>query len=417
MNKSLAKALVVSAALGLAAQANAAGFEKSIMFGGKTSGIAGIGTPQVQGSEALYFNPAGLATDKEGKDVSLNLSPTFAKFKAPVATSNVTMESKQSMALPFSLMYQHSVSSKLGLGAGVYSSGGTDAEYENVTLSGGNKGNPIAKSKLQVVELGLGAGYQINEAWKVGLTYRIISVKGEFGFMQPYPPSYVANTLFKDVSATSFTSFKVGAQYKMSENTKLGFTYRSNSPFSAKAKATLNVHNPATVTTAANDVDVKLKSTLPDAYTLGVMHTLSDKWSMFGELVYTTYGRIKNVQIEGKIATSTNPVVQLDWKDQINVRLAGEYTGMAAPLRFGYIYTSQVTDPQFAKPTFTPPAVAHTLTVGSGMNLAEAMSLNGGVEYTWAKGSSGSSPAAIGTKLGDYSVSQVALHLGIDYTF
>ena len=55
------------------------------MWGGDTSGVAGIATPYIQGSEAVYFNPAGLANDKAGaQDVSLNVSPTMAVWKAPI---------------------------------------------------------------------------------------------------------------------------------------------------------------------------------------------------------------------------------------------------------------------------------------------------------------------------------------------
>ena len=67
----------ILASLALAGQASASGFEKSIMIGGKSAGLAGIATPWVQGAEALYFNPAGLASDKPGGEVALDISPTW----------------------------------------------------------------------------------------------------------------------------------------------------------------------------------------------------------------------------------------------------------------------------------------------------------------------------------------------------
>ncbi|MBX3021665.1 MAG: outer membrane protein transport protein [Bdellovibrionales bacterium] len=417
-NNSFVKTLGLCAAFVMGAQAGAAGFEKSIMFGGKTSGIAGIGTPQMQGADALYFNPAGLATDKVGHEVTLNVSPTWPKFKAPVASNDTQMTSETVTVLPASLMYQHSLNEDWGLGIGLYSSGGTEAKYDNISLSP-LVGTPVAKAELQVIELALGAGYKISDAWKVGVSYRIINATGEFGFLSPYPPpSYagVANTILKDVNGTNYAAFKVGAQYKMSESTTLGFTYRSDAQFKAKAKADLNVH-AGSLTPAAKDADVKLLATLPDAYTIGVKHVLSENWNLYGEYVYTVYSRMQTAQIEGKIAALNNPAIEFGWKDQTNVRLAGEYLGLSAPIRFGYIYTSAVTDKQFAKAYFAPPGPAHTLTLGSGMNFGETMSLNGGLEYTWASADAGTSPKSVGTKTGTYAVTEYALHVGLSYGF
>jgi hypothetical protein len=75
--------------------ANAAGFEKSIVWGGRSSGVAGIATPYIQGADALYFNPAGLAGDKEGQTLSFNISPTQSSFKGPSTTQMIPASRRQ----------------------------------------------------------------------------------------------------------------------------------------------------------------------------------------------------------------------------------------------------------------------------------------------------------------------------------
>lgn len=413
------------AALTFSATAWSSGFEKSIMFGGKTSGIAGIGTPQMQGGEALYFNPAGLATDKEGKDFTLNVSPTMPKFKAPISAANSGETSAGKTLLPGALFYGQSLNDKLGIGAGYYVSGGTDVKYENVTFAGVNNGTGEADTKLNLTEFALGAGYKVNENLKVGLSYRISMVDANFKLLQRTSASSFLQTNVDDLKATNFMGFKLGAQYKLSDSTNLGFTYRSNVPFKAKGKVGGKLQHNTLGALPVTSGDMDVQSTFPDAYTLGVQHRLSDTWTLFGEYVYTAYGRIKNIQLEGTIAVEptgttginqTNKAIQMNWKDQTNIRLAAENTSFGAPIRFGYIWTSRVTEARYARHTFPPPGEGHTVTLGSGMNFNESFSLNGGIEYTKIAGSSQAN-AADGINDGDFTITETAVHLGATYSF
>lgn len=414
LHKSIFARVALAAALTAGSFANASGFEKSIMFGGKSAGLAGIATPNAQGSDALYFNPAGLARDKEGQDVSLNISPTIPTWKAPISADNVQSTSKSPVIVPLALMYNRSINDRLGLGIGYYVSGGSEAEYSDIGITG-LKGNFEAKSKLVVSEVGVGAGYKINDDFKIGLSYRIVMVKGDFALLQPLGVGQMGNVFLKDLSDTNFLAFKLGAQYRIAEKTWLGFTYRSNVPVSAKGTSGVDVHTTAGVANGGEN-SIKAKTAFPDAYTLGVKHQLNDFWNLYGEYVFTAYGRLQNVQVEGKVGSLVNPAIQLGWRDQHNVRLAAEYTGFKLPIRYGYVWTSQVADPQFAKPALPGPGPAHTVTVGTGYGMGSWM-FDGAFEYTWLSGDGGSSPASVGTRLGSYEVKDYTLHLGASYAF
>ena len=370
------------------------GFEKSIPFGGQTSGVAGIGTPYMQGSQALFFNPAGLVTDKAGQqDVSLNLSPTSAKTKAPVAAATAQDTAKDKMLFPFGIMYGNTLSDNLGIGAGIYVSGGNQVEFTNI---GGTALN--AKTDLTMMEAALGAGYKVNPDLKVGLTWRAVMVSGGLSTVSG------GNELkFSNLKDTNFMGFKLGAQYKLSETMNLGFTYRGETNFKAKGK--FSAHN-AGGAVVIPETNAKVGTSLPAAWTLGVTNQFTEEWKLLGELVYTEYSKIKSVATENDTTGSSH--LQLDWKDQINVRLAAEYA-MAWPIRFGYIWTSKVTNNDYAYPTLTPPGDAHTLTLGTGQAFGD-MRFDAGVEYTMVSGS------ATGAQLKN-ELTAYALHLGGAYTF
>ena len=66
--------VLVSVTMG-ASLVQASGYEKGILWGGKYSGVAGVGSPGVKGSDSIFYNPAGLVKSSEfGEFVLIYLS-------------------------------------------------------------------------------------------------------------------------------------------------------------------------------------------------------------------------------------------------------------------------------------------------------------------------------------------------------
>lgn len=380
----------------------ASGFEKSIPFGGQTSGVAGIGSSYMQGSQALFFNPAGLAGDKTGSDVSLNVSPTSPSWKAPILSTSTQESSTSKMLTPFGLMYGNTLNDKLGFGVGVYTSGGTYADYTNLKFTTGST-LLEAKTDLTIMEMAAGVGYKVMDGLKIGASWRVATVSGALNVVSPAGGGAGLEKDLKDLKDTNYTGFKLGAQYRAADKTDIGFTYRSEMNF--HAKGTIGAHTSIGTTPLA-DTDVKVGTTFPAAWTLGVSHQCLENWKFLAEYVYTEYSKVKNLAVEFK--GTSNPF-ELQWKDQHNLRLGGEYKGFSWPVRFGYIWTSKVTDADHSLPTLTPPGTANTLTLGTGQEFG-SFRVDGGLEYTMASG------AATGMTA-DNSVTEYALHLGGAYTF
>jgi long-subunit fatty acid transport protein len=405
------KKTIILVGLVLGAQmALASGYEKSIMFGGQTSGVAGNGTAYMQGSQALYFNPAGLATDKEGKDVSFNLSLTSSKFKAPVGNSSIQESSTSKLTTPVSLMYAQSINDKLGFGAGIYVSGGSSVEYDNLKLGGGAiKGDFQAKNNLQVIEAAVGVGYKLLDNLKVGIAYRITMAKADLATIIPKGGFNYAQVNLDNLKDTNYQGFKLGAQYKLGK-TDIGFAYRSETVFHAKGTQNVVVHNNVSSNVLSSTADVTAGTLFPASWTLGAKHACTDTWNVYGEYNFTEYGKVDNISTES--AGASTPIV-LKMKDQHLVRLAGEYTGLMMPIRFGYIYGSQVTNSDYALPTATPPGVAHVVTVGTGWD-GGAWRVDGGLEYNTVKGTGNTSGVANGAQ---NEANAYSLHLGASMMF
>jgi long-chain fatty acid transport protein len=422
---------ILGLALLTSSHAFASGFEKSIMWGGRTAGVGGVATPYITGSQALYFNPAGIVNDAAGMDVSFNLSPTLSQFKGPINNQNEVVDSKQELTTPFGLIYNATLDDKWGFAVGGYSSGGAISTYENVTMTG-FKDSADVFTDLKILEVAAGVGYRFSPELTFGAAYRMVIAEADFAVIQRSAAgTSFTNIKLNELKDTDYTGFKAGAQYKMNERTMIGLSYRSEVSLEAEGTLSGKVVPGSGAPSPVLQLDsrpAKAKTVFPQAATLGVWHNLSEIWNVGAEYVWTQYSRVDNINIEGDISIggavqTSSSQVQQNWKDQHNVRLGAEYLSFAWPVRAGYVWTSQVTDEAFARPTFTPPGDAHTFTLGTGTKFeiyGSPLQFDTAAEITTVSADGGTAAAGATTgdsRQGNYRATAAALHLGLTMAF
>ncbi len=446
----MTKSVLAFIALAFAcANANAAGYEKSIMWGAKTGGVAGISASYIEGADALYFNPAGLVMKAPGQDLSFNISPVWSKFSGPYNATNDTVNSATNLSTPLSLIYSNTLNEQWAFGVGGYISGGSKVSYDNIDFAGAYTGTPSTKTDLQVAELGLGVGWKPTSSWKFGASYRYVMARANFSFFnRAYGTSGptagqivgLVNANLNDLKDQR-SAFKLGAQWSPSETTHVGLTYRSevNLNASGSVDGTFYGRNAFGVPQSSiSQGSATANTVFPQAVTLGADHAINDTWQALGEVAWTNYARVDavgvqtsgaNFNIGATPAAIGNTKLTQNWKDQWNFRLGGIYSGWSWPVRFGYGLTTQVTDSDWARPTFTPPGSSHTLTLGSGQTFelgGQKLDFNAAGEYTWVNGtgngkaagdSSASPGGAADIRAGEHKTSSYALHLGLAYNF
>lgn len=439
--KSMMKATVLTAAalVGgavVSTTANASGFEKSIVWGGRSAGVAGIASPYIQGSDALYFNPAGLVTNKVGNTLGLNVSPTMPQFKGPITNSNAEQTTESKSVFPLGLTYGRTFNDQWGMGVGFFVSGGAQASFKDLDYPNSSY-KPEVKTDLQIFEASAGVGYKASEQLKLGLAWRVVMAQADFSFLQRASATAAANAKLTGLKDTQAVAFRAGAQYQVDENTSLGLVFRSEVNFSANGKAQVTGFSSAGGGGAAGtEQDATARTTFPMAITLGGLHKVNEDWNVLAEYVWTQYSRVGEIVVDSTAFATTGNQSRLktDWRDQHNIRVAAEYMTTAWPVRFGYIWTNSVTNPDFARASFAPAAPAHTLTLGTGKGFKagdsaeDNMRFDAGLEYTFSSGDGGASQATAGVttpsasydvnaRAGTYSVTAYAAHLGLSYMF
>lgn len=425
------------------------GYEKSILWGAKYAGVAGVATPGVKGSDSLFYNPAGLVNSSEFGEFVFNLSQTSSTSKGPVVPrSNVLMagptvssftnaEKQESASNAGSLVpgvtYSMRLSDSLAFGLGYYAVGGTRVKYEDVDFAPRTFKAKVG-SEITITEFAAGLGYKVNEAFRLGMSLRYTMTDAAFSSMGYLTSGSNVTTLInldvKDIKVSKLDSVRLGAQYDFSEDIKFGMMIRTETKLSGKAKAsgsanTCNTGCTAVVPLTIAEVDANVETLLPLAVGLGTEIKISDAWKFYGEYVFTQYSKIDKVVVDGTITvgTTNSEISDIDqkWKDQHNLKLAGEYTGISWPVRFGYVWTSQVSDADYARASFTPPGAAATYTLGTGQEFQvgqNPLELNLAVDYTTVSGSSSEAPAStLASPKGTYEVTALGIHTGVTYRF
>jgi long-subunit fatty acid transport protein len=160
------------------------------------------------------------------------------------------------------------------------------------------------------------------------------------------------------------------------------------------------------------------------ALALGLRQKMGEGWTFYSEYALTKYSKINEIKLTSTGTPAVNSNLAKEWKDQHNLRLAAEMAG-DWPLRFGYGYTSTVTDASLARASFTPPGPAHTLTVGTGQAY-DTLRVDGALEYSTVAGDGGSAGAGetnpttntkVDARTGSYAATAMVLHFGLTYGF
>lgn len=426
--------LVSSLAIAVSAgNAVAGGFEKATLWDAQYSALAGAAVSSVDDSSAIFFNPAGLAF-AESNDVALHVSPTFTETKGPAAGPNTSVdgETNFSPAGGFTGLYQ--LNDKFTMGYGVYAAGGAASKYENVTVGDSKPGlgiSPVTgdySTDIQVIEAGLGLAYRINNNWSVGGTYRLTYATADINMLATqdvFGNSVGAAVGYNDMSGLNTFGVRLGAMFRSDDNRfGWGINYRSEVDIEADGETSFRSGAPAASPIPDfSGKDATAKTALPMQISTGVDYQVAPNWTLFGEITYSNYSSNDKIEFESDETPLAVPAINSNWENQYNYRIAAEYTGIENwALRAGYIYTTAVVPEEYAAPTFSTPANAHSITFGAGTTILDGqVELDFAAEYNQAKNDDvkggGQLTSTSTAYAGEYESNAYAIHASVKYKF
>ncbi|KEQ19007.1 OmpP1/FadL family transporter [Endozoicomonas numazuensis] len=419
-----------------AGNAVAGGFEKATLWDAEYSALAGAAVSSVNDSSAIFFNPAGMAF-AESNDIALHVSPTFTTTNGPAGGQGTFIDGETNFSPAGGFTGLFKLNEKFTMGYGIYAAGGAASKYEDVTV--GDKFtvplpgpfpdvnvNAVTgdySTDIQIIEAGLGLSYRINKNWAVGGTYRLTYATADINLLATqaaFGNNVGASVGYNDMSGFNTFGVRLGAMFRSDDNRwGWGINYRSEVDVEADGD-----YNYRDGTGATAKGDATAKTALPMQISTGVDYQVAPNWTLFGEITYSEYSNNEQIKFTSDdVSDLAVPAINSNWEDQYNYRIAAEYTGIENwALRAGYIYTTAVVPEEYAAPTFSTPANAHSFTFGAGTTILDGqVALDFAAEYNMAENDSvkGGGDLTSTTKAyaGKYESNAYALHASVKYKF
>ncbi len=404
----------------------ASGFDKPVLWSGRYGGMGGASVSMVEGPESLAFNPAGLATQSDS-EISLAVSPFITQRECPVVTDRW---SKTGVVFPGGVLYSRQVQKGLGVGAGVFASGGGANDLGNVdfgslfpTL------HPAMDTKFQFLEFSLGAGYELAPGIRLGLAWRMMMAQADLHVAVPVYSAASGGTdtlyaySFEKLSGTYFGAFRLGAQYEPeSKKWGAGASLRSSVPLHITGNSSGQSQDSGSSTiNSLTGGKIGLETSYPWQLAVGVHYAATDQWKLIAEYDFTHYAAVDRFIYSGDPVGGVDPAnftVQTNWMNLSSVRLGTEY---AIPsddlvLRAGFIFQSQVTPTDRASFITLPPGTGQGYTFGIGKHAMDnRLALDLALDYSRISGDAKNSQP--GFTDGHYAGYAATLHTSATYHF
>ena len=400
------RALLTTMALLVSFASHAAGFEKNVLWSGKYQGYGGAAASTVNDSEALFFNPAGLAAVEGQGDVRLNFSPTFSKFSGPTSTVQ-NKDSEQGFSPVGAATAAYRLNPKYVLGLGAFVSGGTNTKYKNVEVAAPfSVTDGSAESHLTIIDFTLGAAANVSKEFSVGAAWRATYATAELA-----STNNLAEVRYTGLKSWDYSSFRLGAQYH-TDDLGVGLNIRTPVKLTLEGEATARGVAPPL---NGQFSDVTVSSEFPMLIALGGDYKIASRWKLLGEISWANYGANDKLDIEvpGN-ATLSGADIDLKWRDQWVGRVGTEWqVSERLTARAGYVLTSKVTSDRYARATFGAPGLGHTFCLGAGMDFG-ALDVEVAADYSTVSGSGSNVKDGYS---GDFKTKSYTAHLGVGYSY
>lgn len=364
--------------------ASAGGYDTPMLYSARHMGMGGTAVASVNDPSALFHNPAGLL-GTERLTLMANFSPLLGTITGNPAGNNQNVTSDMTFAPFFLAGVSARLSENVAIGFAAYpvASAGAAYSYEHMLPAEPGEtpmtGMRTDSTKLFFFELSPGISFQLpNIPIRIGVGYRMTYVsldrERDASLTPTFNPLANSGTDFS-MSGWSFSGFRFGMHYQMFERFSLGLSYRHRTQTELNGSGSLNLFGNQ------QEADLTSKITLPSRLSFGFRMNL-DSFSFAADAEYGFQSQNPDGAIEGFMGA---PITQVSrWQGAWTVRLGAEYRLMNGrlPIRAGFIWDQQTSNPTYPSAFGTPPAPTYTGTLGAGFDMGSwQANLSGAFRY------------------------------------
>ncbi|MBW3696404.1 aromatic hydrocarbon degradation protein [Vibrio sp. T187] len=380
-NKTLLSAAVAFGLLSTSTATNAAGFQLA-EYSATGLGRAYAGeAAMADNAGAQWRNPAML-TYLEGTQVSIGaiyVDPNI-DIEGTSGTGATKSEDFAHDAVIPNLYISHKYSDKFALGLAVGTNYGMETDLGD-DFGGANHGN---EASVISKEVNLNAAYQVQDNLSIGGGIRYVIAEGSFGAKAAadFAPLAISkgDTLKYMEGDDTAWGWQVGTAWQISEEHRLGFTYKS------EIDLTLEGYAEGAGFTLPQGVrkDGSMELALPATAEIASFHQLTETLAIHASINWTDWSSFEKLVADFPSDPSVL-IKEENWED--NYRFAIGTTYQMTPklaLRSGIAYDTSAVSEEHR--TATIPETDRTwLSIGAGYQWSEQLTLDAGFTYIIAK--------------------------------
>ncbi len=385
--KELARLIPAALVLMAPAAGHAAGFQlleqNASGLGNAYAGSAAV----ADNASTIYFNPAGM-TELRERELSVGISAVRPAFKFDNDGSSGTgfLQGDTKDAGSWAYLPNGYLSWALNrdvyVGVGLGAPFGLMTEYDDDWVGAAHS----IKFDIKTYNINPSIAWRVNEVVSVGGGLNWQRMEAEYERAAAViSPALAATHAILEADSDAW-GWNIGALFKLSDATRLGVSYRSS--IEHKLKGDLKVKGPAAGATAALTTGkAEAKVELPDTLIISLAHRLDSRWELLGDVSWTGWSKIKEVDIvrtSGALSGATVQTLETEFRDTWRLAIGANYQlNDAWKLKFGIAYDQTPVKDKERRLVSLPDNDRTWFTVGGQWKATQASTVDLGLAYLY----------------------------------
>ena len=375
------KKIKLLAVISLITAVSYAGGYRVALQGQKSLAMGHAGVAVVNSSELVFFNPAGLVYLENKLNISVGVSGVFSNVSYQNESTGASAMTNSATGTPLYLYASYKATDWLALGVGVYTPFGSGVSYED-DWAGSHLVNNI---DLQAIYIQPTVSVKVNENFSFGGGF--IFVNGSVGFNRNLNRTLTdlegnRSEVTLDAPSVSATGWTLSAMFNITEQLRVGTTYRSEIIMEARdGDATFeNVPNsPLTPFPSATTFNADLP--LPAEWTVGLSYEFCDKWLFAFDFNNTYWDVYESLDIDFADPNVPDSVNSRNYNTSATYRFGLQYDATEMfTLRTGYYFDESPVQSGLFSPE-TPRNDSSGYTAGFTFNVGQRFEIDASFLY------------------------------------
>jgi len=319
----------IAALAGYGAAVGAAGFALSEQSASGL-GVAYAGqAAAAQDATTVFANPAGMSFLPGPQVVlgvaAIDLSAKFSSNGSSIPGLATTTGSQPGGnggnaggVVPVANFYATApLGDRFSIGFGVNTPFGLKTEYDD-TWVGRFQG---IKSDLTTINYNPSVAYKVTDTISIGagVSYQFLQIDLTNAIATPLGEGTTELT-----GQDGAWGWNLGAMFQVSPDMRIGASYRSRLDYTIKGSVNTALNSTGTPI-ASGTFNTSAEVTLPDMFSLSVMQKFGDKWDMLGDITFTHWDVLQQINIVNTANNATQDTLALNFKNAWRLSLGLDY--------------------------------------------------------------------------------------------